>query len=641
MPLSRPSSKPMRTGIAVLGAMAIAGSTLTTLAVQTATAAPATAAHADRNDRHESNDWDANAYRGEVEVVPADEDTADEGRLLTGRVFLDGDRDSRSDGRERGLAGVVVSNGRDVVTTDRHGRYRLPAYDNMTVFITQPSGYQVPVDEHNVAQFHYNHLPAGSPELRYGGIEPTGPLPEAVNFPLVKSRATKDREQHCLIAGDLQTYDKEEVGYARAGAISDLSRRNDYTGCGALFIGDVVGDDLSLYPDVKGLTAELNGPVRFLPGNHDLDFDAKTAEHSFDTFRAQMAPAYYSYDVGRTHVIALNTVRYPCTPDVDNADGRHTNCNDPENSPSYNGRLDEKQLEWLEQDLAKVPSDKLVVVAGHIPLLTFADEGSARHQVDQVREVYDLLEGRRAVSVAGHTHSIENMKTGDLFKGWRDLFGVEGLPFPHITAGAISGDWYSGELTDKGYPVAVGRDGARPGVLTLDIKGNSFEERFTVTGEKDDVQMQLGVNSPTYRQWYVDRRAWNADKQGEAPELGDPTVVSRDDLTGTTWLTTNFWMGSTGSKVKVSIDGGRAREAVRTQQARGEDQLIGPEWSDPHAAAQQLVNGGSVADRTMHLWRLELPSGLEAGTHRAKVTATDSHGRSFTETLRFTVVEER
>ncbi|GAA2404635.1 calcineurin-like phosphoesterase family protein [Streptomyces glaucosporus] len=635
MSLTRPTSRPVRTALAALGAAALAGSALAAAAVPTAAAAPATAAApADRND------WNADAYRGGVEVVPGDGKGKDR-RTLTGRVFLDADRDSSSDRRERGVAGVLVSNGRDVVTTDRQGRYELPAYDNMTVFVTQPAGYQVPVDEHNIAQFHYNHLPAGSPELRYGGIEPTGPLPEAVNFPLVKSRLTQSREQDCVIAGDLQTYDKEEVGYARAGAIADLAKRRDYAGCGALFIGDVVGDDLSLYPDVKNLAGELNGPVRFLPGNHDLDYDATTPEHSFDTFRAQLAPAYYSYDVGRTHVIALNTVRYPCTPDVDNADGQRPNCNDPRKSPSYNGRLDENQLKWLERDLAKVPSDRLIVVAGHIPLLTFADEGSARHQVDQVREIYELLEGRKAVSVAGHTHSIENMKTGDLFKGWRDIFGVEGLPFPHITAGAVSGDWYSGRLTDKGYPVAVGRDGARPGVLTLEIKGNSFKERFTVTGEKDDVQMQLGVNSPTYRTWYADRQAWNKSKQGPAPELADTRVVTRDDLTGTTWLTANFWMGSTGSKVKVSLDGGRAREAVRTQQARGEDQLVGPEWSDPHAVAQQLVHGGSVADRTMHLWRFELPADLEPGTHRAKVTATDAHGRTFTDTLEFTVADER
>ncbi|WP_218940433.1 calcineurin-like phosphoesterase family protein [Streptomyces sp. Ru87] len=629
--------RPTRAGLAVGAAMAVIAATGATLAAQTSNAGSAAAAPAARDA------WDP--YRGQVEVVRADDSGQapgdGSGRKLSGRVFVDSDRDSRSGGRERGVAGVTVSNGRDVVTTDRQGRYELPAFENMTVFISQPAGYQVPVDEANVAQFHYNHLPEGSPKLKYGGIEPTGPLPAAVNFPVVKSKATAADRQHCVIAGDLQTYDKAEVGYARDGAVADLAKRGDYAGCGPLFIGDVVGDDLSLYPDVKQLTKQLNGPVRFLPGNHDLDYDAETAEHSFDTFREQLAPAYYSYDAGDTHVVALNTVRHPCTPDVDNADGKHPNCDDPENSPSYNGRLGEQQLKWLEEDLAEVPSDKLVVVASHIPLLTFADEGSPRHQLDELLEVHKLLEGRKAVAVAGHTHTVENMKTGDLFKGWREIFGIDGLPFPHIVAGAISGDWYSGALTEDGYPVATGRDGARPGVLTLDINGNSFKERFTVTGEDSAFQMHLGLNSPAYREWYAERQAWNDSREGKAPELGDPHLISEADLAGTTWLTTNFWMGSTGSTVEVSLDGGPARKAGRTQQAKGEGQRIGPEWSDPHAVAQQLVNGGSLADRSMHLWRLELPKDLAPGSHRAEVTATDSYGREFTETLVFQVAGER
>src|SRR5690606_7304 len=196
-------------------------------------------------------------------------------------------------------------------------------------------------------------------------------------------------------------------------------------------------------------------------------------------------------------------------------------------------------------------------------------------------------------------------------------------------------------MTEDGYPIAVGRDGGRPGVVTLEIEGNRFRERYTVTGQSDRFQTQLGLNTPTYRDWYEARQEWNANPEGPAPELGDPHVVSRDDLAGTTWLTTNFWMGSTGSRVKVSIDGGPARWATRTQQMRGEDQNVGPEWSDPHAVAQQLVHGGSVADRSMHLWRFALPEDLAVGTHRAEVTAIDSYGRKFTDALTFEVVEQR
>ncbi|MEU4784697.1 calcineurin-like phosphoesterase family protein [Nocardiopsis alba] len=606
-------------------AVTLAGSVTTVLA-------PAAAAP--------TKDSEESVYRGQVEVV-RDADGPTDDSTLTGRVFVDENRDGTGDEDETGLADVMVTNGRDVTLTDDEGRYSLPVFDNMTVSITQPAGYQVPLDEYNIPQFHYNHLPEGSPDLRYGGIEPTGPLPAELNFPVVESEETAKAEQNCVIAGDLQTYDEEEIEYARAGAIKDLSERDDYAGCGTLFVGDVVGDDLSLYPAIKELVGETNGPARFLPGNHDLDFDAPSAEHSFDTFRAQLAPAYYSYDVGDVHVIALNTVDYPCVAADDSPEGIEDHCSDPEGSPSYNGRIGDDQLAWLESDLENVDPDKLVVVAGHIALLNYADEGSAVHQVDQVARVHELLEGREAVSVAGHSHSIENMRTGDDVEGWRDLFGIEGLPFPHITVGAISGDWYSGEVGEEGYPTAIGRDGGRPGVVTLDIEGSDFQERYTVTGESDDVQTQLGINSPTYRAWFDERREWNDDPVGEAPELDAPLALDRDDLADGSWLTTNFFLGSTGSTVEVSIDGGPVEEAVRTQRMEGEAVNVGVEYSDPYAVAQQLVHGGSLADRTMHLWRFDLDEDLDLGEHTAEVTATDSYGRAFTDTLVFEVVDER
>ena len=555
--------------------------------------------------------WAESAYRGAVDVVTGpDEDQ----ETIDGVVFVDRDQDSEQDRDERGLGGVTVTNGQDVTTTDRRGRYELPAFDNMTVSVTQPRGYQVPVDSDNVAQFFYHHLPEGSPELRYGGLEPTGPLPDEVNFPLATSKITGSAKQHCLIGGDIQTYDQDEVEYARNGAFTDLAARTDYTGCGALFIGDVVGDDLSLYPQTRELVSMLNGPARFLPGNHDLDFDAESSEHTFDTFRAKLGPEYYSYDVGKAHVVALNTVEYA-------------------SGTSYTGSLDERQLEWLRNDLAQVPQDRLVVIAAHIPLLDYADQGSSRHQVAQVKEIYELLEGREAIALGGHTHSIENLRAGDSLQGWSDVLGVDELPFTHITAGAISGDWYSGTVLPAGYPAALQRDGGQPGVLTLDITGTQVQERFTVRGEDDAHQLALGVNTPRYREWF----AANRSAVGSAPEYTDPLVVSRADLAGTTWLTTNFWMGSTGSTVTATLDGGAAVEAVRTQPMQGEAQKVGAEWSDPVAVQQQLVHGGSVAERSMHLWRLELPADLAVGTHTAEVTATDVHGREFTETLTFEV----
>jgi len=562
-------------------------------------------------------DWAGTAYRGGVDVVAGTDGGAG---TVDGTVFADKNKNSVQDGNEQGLAGVTVSNGRDVTTTDSHGRYELPAFDNMTVFVTQPRGYQVPVDEDNVAQFFYHHLPEGSPELRYGGLEPTGPLPDEVNFPLARSAETQSPEQHCVIGADVQTYNQKEVEFARNGVFTDLAERTDYAGCGALFAGDVVGDDLSLFPKTRELTSMLNGPARFLPGNHDLDFDSPEREHNFDTFRAQLGPDYYSFDIGKTHVVALNTIEYPTVV--------------PPKKSSYTYGLGEKQLEWLRNDIAQVPDNQLIVLASHSPLLEFYYSDS--HRTKQLEEIYAILEGREVIAVSGHTHMSENLREGDLMAGWKDLVGEEGLPFTHVTAGAVSGHWYAGRVLEDGYPTAIQRDGTPSGVLTLDIRNTEVTERYTVTGGDESVQMSLGLNTPTYRDWYAE----NVVKpRGTAPVLENPLAVSREDLAGTSWLTTNFWMGSTGSTVQVAIDSGEPVEALRTQQLQGETVNVGAEWSDPVAIQEQFVHGGGLADRTMHLWRLELPADLAAGDHTAQVTATDVHGRSYTETITFTVTE--
>jgi len=619
-PLTRQTTPPhgtrRRLKLSLAACLAVAA-TGTLLSPAMALPAPA-AAPAAQPAQPAGGAWEQNAYRGHVDVVRAPEGSSTPApKALTGVVFDDRNKNSRQDKNERGMRGVTVSNGRNTVKTDAKGRYELPVFENMTAFVTQPRGYQVPVDEDNVAQFFYNHLPAGSPKLKSGGIAPTGATPQAVNFPLAKSKATQSPTQACAIGADVQTYNSKEVEYARHGVFTDLAKRTDYAGCGTLFIGDVVGDDLSVFNQSRDLTAMLNGPARFLPGNHDIDYDAQNQQNEFDSFRAQFGPEYYSYDAGTAHVVALSNIEYPTQV--------------PAKKSDYTYALGEQQLEWLRQDIANTPQNKPIILAGHAPLLEFYYSDS--HQVRELQEIYKILEGRNVTSLGGHTHMNENLRAGDLLAGWKGKVGAKGLPFTHLTVSAVAGHWYSGRELPGGYRTSVQRDGTPPGVLTLNIKNQQVVERFTVQGGDDSDQMALGLNTPAYRDWYQE----NVTKpRGEADELKDPLVVPRSDL-GKSWLTSNFWTGSTGSKVTVSIDGATPTRATRTQDLRGEDVKTGVEYSDPAAIQEQFVGGGGLADRSMHLWRLDLPQDLLVGKHTAKVTATDVHGRSFTESLPFEV----
>ncbi|ABS05736.1 calcineurin-like phosphoesterase C-terminal domain-containing protein [Kineococcus radiotolerans] len=664
---AKPVSKNVRRHLGLGAGVLLGASVLTTASTQAATTPTADRAAAP-------------TYVGAVEVVRdvAATTRSTAPQTLRGRVFHDADRDGRSSGDE-GVEGVTVSNGRDVVVTDEDGDYELPVFDGMSAFVTQPSGWQVPVDEDGVAQFSYHHLPAGSPQLRFGGLEPTGPLPTAVNFPLVEGDdAAQDAATRCAVLADVQTYNGRELGFARDGLLADLVQEDGLAECGALMLGDVAGDDLGLYPRIKEVLGASGLPLRFVPGNHDLDLDATDAAHSFDTFKRELGPTTYSYDVADVHYVVMNNVKYPCTPE-DDADGTRPHCADPVNAPTYSGQLGDEQVTWLANDLARVPEDKLVVIATHIPMVSFADQDSTKHQTKEVQEVHELLEGRPALSVSGHTHSTERMNTGDSYAGWKTAVGVDELPFPHVVAGAPSGDWYSGDLDVEGRPMALQRDGARPGYLTLDVDGSEYVDTFHAIGEPDEKQMAVSLNSPRWRDWYTTITEWAATREGwdQAPpvnvnDLGDPGLVTTADVAADTWLTANVWYGSTDTEVEVSIDGGDAQPATRTQQAAGEAAKTGAQFADPAAATRQLQvarfgfestsgdptaqgyelyagseygpgpaqPGNNVADRATHLWQYRLPSGLPEGVHRAEVTATDSFGRERTETHVFEVRAE-
>lgn len=118
-------------------------------------------------------------------------------------------------------------------------------------------------------------------------------------------------------------------------------------------------------------------------------------------------------------------------------------------------------------------------------------------------------------------------------------------------------------------------------------------------------------------------------------------MVTDEDLKGGTFLTANFYLGSAEATVEVSIDGRKPVVAEHTQPMKGEKRQDGWEFADVAAATSNLLSSGNVTRDSSSLWHADLPTQLAWGTHTATVTATDRHGRVYTDTLRFTVVDER
>lgn len=609
-------------------------------------------------------------YIGGVQTVRGDADGAD---IARGTVFLDANRNSVLDAGEQGLPGVQVSNGREVVLTAEDGTYELPAYDDMNLMVTKPAGYLTPVSADMVPQFAYIHKVDGSPDLRFGGIDATGPLPQAVNFPMIEDPAGS--AFNCLVFGDAQAYTNREIGYVRdtAGqmlATADLSN----TEC-LIFAGDVMGDDLSLYPRFKSIIAVGQTPQYFVGGNHDIDFDAADDKDSFDTFRREWGPEYYSFDIGDVHFVGLDNVRYPC-----NGVDPHPFCATDANH-TYNGVITGRQLEWLANDLANVPQDKLIVLTAHIPFQTFTDNTAAKHQTDNLDELVAVLGDRPVLGLAGHTHTTENIERGEHFEGWAENTNVGPAPFHQIVTGGLSGSWWAGDLNAQGVPHGTQRLGSPRGFYEISFEGSRFIDTYRTFHTHDDDQFHASFNTPRFRDWaerlLTYRELYGRSFDQEPPvirrDLGDMLMLSANDLIEGTWLTVNVWNGSASSVVFASINGGDAVQADRTQTGTGEAKLRGPEYADPLALARQATQGSVAArsvdggdetagyttwqgvpwrgkagpfqgwmltDNSHHLWRLEMPTALPVGTHTVEITVTDRHDRVYRDTIAFEVVEE-
>ncbi|MCG8548185.1 MAG: calcineurin-like phosphoesterase family protein [Alphaproteobacteria bacterium] len=638
---------------------------------------------------------------------------------VIGVVFEDRNRDGRYQKyAEPGVPDVMVSNGRDVVLTDADGIYKLPnIFDRgsnptkpaaMTIFVTEPAGYDVPVDEDNIPQFFYHHLPEGSPAnvrgqvFRFGGLPPTGPLPEAINFPLIKGE--KKTKFKIAVSGDTQPYSNAEVGYVRDTIGREWAAMPDLEA--VIVEGDVFGDDLNLFPRFKRILSLANAPQYYVPGNHDLDFDAPTDDNSFDTFKREWGPTYYSFDIGDVHFIVLDDVRYPCTPEQDNQDGLHGGCDKPKTDPRFNAVVSQRQIEWLKNDLAMVPKDKLIVLNMHVSVYSFINQNSAGETVDNQVELVEALGCKRAadgtfppencarpiLALAGHTHTLEQIRPGESFEGWNETLDRGSLPpgrsvgpspFPQIVTGAAGGSWWSGDFNSSVLPESWQRLGAPPGYFVLEFDGNSYKDTFKATGMAADKQMSIDLLTPAFVKWFRALAAWrNANPPSDAAppadinDLPDTKQVLVEEL-GKTVLSVNVWNGSKDSRVEVSVDGRSAVAMARTQPGTGEGIK---ETLDPYALKRQMMvarhayatqgdprangfelsrgsqqcagEGGAPctprplddffwADQSSHIWHAGLPNDLAEGIHVAKVTFTDHFGRVFVEHFPFEVVRER
>jgi hypothetical protein len=343
----------------------------------------------------------------------------------------------------RGLPGVGVTDGFDTVTTDREGRYTLLADPRARfVSVRLPAGFQVPTHETGTARL-------------YQPIRPNGRGDAAASFALERLRMD-DASHAFLLLADPQTQNAFEMGRLHAEtvpAVRDTIRALGERPVFGIACGDIMYDDLSLYPEYERAVAASGIPFFQVVGNHDLDQDGRTDEDSVATFESRFGPGHYSFDRGEVHYVVLDDVFWHGT--------------------GYVGYLDADQLAWLAGDLALVERGRTVVVSLHIPLAsTHPDRTREREfliseRVNNREALYRLLEPYRAHVLAGHTHELEHIFAGGVHE--------------HVH-GTVCGAWWSGDICYDGTPNGYG---------VYEVAGPELRWRYQATGHPADHQLRV------------------------------------------------------------------------------------------------------------------------------------------------------
>ncbi len=414
--------------------------------------------------------------------------------LATGVVFVDGNNNGKFDSSDAPFAGVRVSNGYDITTTDQQGRYRLPIVADTMLFAIKPTGFRFRRDENNLPKFFYIHKPAGSPALKFPGSQPTGALPQSINFPLYKNEEPEDFK--ILLFSDPQPRDQAEVDFVAQDVVKDLINTKDHAF--GITLGDIAFDDLNTFQTLNQTIALIGIPWRNVIGNHDLNLDATERKFINETFEATYGPTYYSFNYGQVHFVVLDTIGWQ-------------SANERVPKMHYEPVLGDRQLAFLKRDLAEVPNSQLVVLLMHVPIIGLKDK----------QQLFQLIEKRDyCVSISGHTHDHRH-----LFLDKKDGFNGD-KPHHHIVNVTVSGSWWSGTKNENGIPHTTMPDGSPNGysIMTFDSSGYRLEFRAASQSPQD----QLRIDLPA-------------------------TVMTENTSETDVWV--NVYNGSEKSTVQIQIDG--------------------------------------------------------------------------------------
>ncbi len=277
----------------------------------------------------------------------------------TGRIYLDSNADGKFNKGDSPFPHVSVTDGQNVVKTDKNGAFSLPGYAKTRfITITTPAGYRV--DSH--------YIPVQASQKTY-------------DFILTKNNSTPQLDHKFIQITDTEIHgrgiDNTWVDY-----LKQYIKNEDISFL--IHTGDICYEN-GLKSHIKIVNSKtMNCPVYYCIGNHDL----VNGEYGEQLFESVYGPTWFSFEYGNMHYIV--------TP-MAGGDAK----------PSYNT---EEVYNWLKNDLAQTDPDKAVIVFNH-DILTRSNDFLFGPKDQKI----DLRKHNLKAWIYGHWHINYVRNQGDIY----------------------------------------------------------------------------------------------------------------------------------------------------------------------------------------------------------------------------------
>lgn len=303
------------------------------------------------------------------------------------------------------MAGVVVSDGVSVVSTNEKGEYQMHTDSARFVFVSLPADCKIPMKD---------GFPCMYQEIGMEGRK-------WVQRDFVLERQPVDQKFALVAMADIQIQNKRELSMLEIDVMDDFTFEVNSIGGTVIgmTLGDNVWDNMPFHKQFMDLFSKVGIPIFPVIGNHDHDLQTPVDYKADHVFKDNFGPTYYSFNRGDVHLIALDNINY---------NGRK----------NYTEEFSKEQLEWLKKDLEFVPKDKLIVIGYHAPTTRYW----GKTPFVNAQEFYDILAGRKVELLSGHLHS-------------NHVANISADITEHAVA-AFMGAFWTGDLCADGSPRGFG-----------------------------------------------------------------------------------------------------------------------------------------------------------------------------------------